>query len=430
LFDYKKITQTISFYTDSAAFAAVAQLNPFENAIKNLEQANRYAHIDSDIFTQIIKPERIHQFTVSAGGKKYKGYRVQHNSARGPYKGGIRYHPHVDLNEVKALALWMALKCAVVNIPYGGGKGGVACDPKKMSPQAIEQVSRGWARAMAKHIGPWKDVPAPDVNTDAQVMAWILDEYEKILGRHEPAVITGKPIELGGSLGREKATSYGGWVVLREAMPYCMNYKNACTVSIQGFGNVGSWLSDILHKRGYKIMAVSDSRGGIYAPNGLDIPKVIEYKNKKGSVVNFPGTKAVRPEEVLELPVDIVAPAALENAITRENAGKIKAKLVLEMANGPTTPEADAILQKKGIKVIPDILANAGGVTVSYFEWAQNLTGYYWDLYEVNLKLERQMKAAWQAVNETAQRHKISYRAAANVLALGRIAKAMQLRGW
>ncbi len=401
--------------------------NPFENAIKNLKSANKYARVSASVFERICKPDHIHQFSISANGKKYAGYRVQHNDARGPYKGGIRYHPQVDLDEVKALATWMSMKCAVVDIPYGGGKGGVACDPKKMSDKDKEAVSRGWARALAPHIGAWKDVPAPDVNTDSQTMAWILDEYEKVTGMHAPATITGKPIELGGSAGRDKATAQGGFFVLRDALKAYKRKKG--TVAVQGIGNVGGWLAEILHKEGFTVVAVSDSKGGIYNPKGLDIHKVMGHKRDTGAVKGFKGAKDITNEALLELPVDILAPAALENVITKENALRIKAKLVLEMANGPITPEADAILRNKKIPVIPDILANAGGVTVSYFEWAQNLNGFAWDLSEVDARLERIMTRAWKSVFETAQQHKITLRTAANVLALGRIAKAMQLRG-
>jgi len=402
--------------------------NPFENAIRNLVQANRYANVPSGIFEKIKKPEQVHKFTIRTSARSYEGYRVQFNSARGPYKGGIRYHPQVDINEVKALALWMALKCAVVDIPYGGGKGGVACDPKQMPAKEKEAVSRGWAKAMAPHIGAWKDIPAPDVNTDSQTMAWILDEYEKITGRHEPAAITGKPVELGGSLGRDKATAQGGYFILRDALK--ANKLKSRTVAVQGVGNVGGWLAEILHDKGFKVVAISDSRGAIHNPKGIDVHGALAHKQKKGMLKGFPGAHEITNEQLLALPVDILAPAALENVITRENAGKIKAKIVLEMANGPTTPEADAILNKKGIIVIPDILANAGGVTVSYFEWAQNLTGYSWDLVEVDRRLERQMSRAFKAVHETSKKHKIPYRTAANVSALGRIATAMQLRGW
>jgi glutamate dehydrogenase (NAD(P)+) len=401
--------------------------NAFDHAIANLKHANKHAKVDAALFSKICTPEHIHQFDIRANGKTYKGYRVQHNAARGPYKGGIRYHPQVDINEVKALATWMSLKCAVVDIPYGGGKGGVACDPKTMTDAQREAVSRGWARAMAPHIGPWKDVPAPDVNTDGQVMAWILDEYEKVIGKHAPATITGKPLELGGSLGRDKATSQGGWFVLREALK--LNKQKAKTVAVQGIGNVGGWLAEILHTQKLTVVALSDSRGGIHNPKGIDVHKALQHKQQKGTLAGFAGAKAITNEALLELSVDVLAPAALENVITAQNAKNIKAKLVLEMANGPTTPEADAILAKKGITVIPDILANAGGVTVSYFEWVQNLSGDTWDLDVVDKKLERQMTRAFKAVHDTARQNKIPYRAAANVVALQRIAKAMQLRG-
>lgn len=405
----------------------MAKPNPFENAIKNLKEANKHAKIAESTFNKIIVPEHIHQFEITANGKKYHGYRVQHNSARGPYKGGIRYHPQVDLDEVKALATWMSLKCAIANIPYGGGKGGVTCNPKELTKEDLQAISRGWAKAMTPHIGPWKDVPAPDVNTDGQTMSWILDEYEKITGSQAPATITGKPIELGGSLGRDKATSQGAYFVLREAIK-ANNHKKG-TISIQGFGNVGGWFATIAHQEGYKIIAVSDSQGGIYNPNGLDVPKVHEHKTKTGKVKDYPGAKNITNEEVLELQCDILAPGALENVITKDNADKIHAKIIIELANGPTTPEADAVLDNKGIIVIPDILANAGGVSTSYFEWVQNLYGYYWDLQEVDTKLDKLMTKSYHEVHNTAKEHKISYRTAANVLALKRIAKAMELRG-
>lgn len=401
--------------------------NPFENAIKNMEHANQFANVPDAIFKKIIAPEHIHEFEITAEGKKYHGYRVQHNSSRGPYKGGIRFHPDVDLDEVKALATWMSLKCAVVNIPYGGGKGGVTCNPKELSQEELQAISRGWAEAMCNHIGPWKDVPAPDVNTNSQIMAWMLDEYEKINNQHVPATITGKPIELGGSLGRDKATSQGGYFALREALN--TNGHKPGTVAIQGLGNVGSWFAKIVAKEGHTVVAVSDSRGAIYNKDGLDVNAVCKHKKETGKVSGFPGAEAFTNEELLELPVDILAPAALENVIHKDNADKIHANVILELANGPTTPEADDILNKKGTIVIPDILANAGGVTVSYFEWAQNLYGYRWDLDEVDAKLEKIMTRAFASVHETAKEHDISYRTAANVLALQRIAKAMALRG-
>lgn len=405
----------------------MAKANPFENAIKNLKEANKHAKISEQTFNKIIVPEHVHQFEIKANGKTYHGYRVQHNSARGPYKGGIRYHPQVDLDEVKALATWMSLKCAVAGIPYGGGKGGVTVDPKTLSKKELEAISRGWAKAMAPHIGPWKDIPAPDVNTDGQTMSWILDEYEKTIGHQAPGTITGKPIELGGSLGRDKATSQGGYFVLREALK--ANKINKGSVAIQGFGNVGGWFATIAHNEGYKVIAVSDSKGGIYNEKGLDILKVHAHKEKTGKVQDFPGAKNITNEEVIELPCDILAPAALENVITKDNADKIHAKIILELANGPTTPEADVILQRKNIILLPDILANAGGVSTSYFEWVQNLYGYYWDLKEVDDKLDKLMTKAFNEVHNTVKEHKITYRAAANVVALKRIAKAMELRG-
>jgi glutamate dehydrogenase/leucine dehydrogenase len=403
--------------------------NAFENAIQNLREANKYAKVPSDVFDRICRPEKVHEFSVSANGRKYYGYRVQHNSARGPYKGGIRYHPQVDIDEVKALATWMSIKCAIAGIPYGGGKGGVACDPKKMSLKEKEAVSRAWARAVANHIGPWKDVPAPDVNTDSQTMAWILDEYEKVIGQHSPAAITGKPVELGGSLGRDKATSMGGFFVLRQALEE-YGLQKLRTVAVQGVGNVGGWLAEILYSEKFRVVALSDSQCGIYNGSGIDVAKAMGHKKKTGSLKGFAGTKEITNEELLGLAVDILAPSALENAITKSNAAGVKAKVLLEMANGPTTPEADTVLAKNRVIVIPDVLANAGGVVVSYFEWAQNLYGYSWGLDEVNEKLGIIMAKAFRDVSAVAEEQKIRLRAAANVLALQRIAKAMQLRGW
>jgi len=401
--------------------------NPFENAVKNLEHANQFANVPDAIFSKIKEPEHVHEFEIPLGDKKVHGYRVQHNSSRGPYKGGIRFHPDVNLDEVKALSTWMSLKCAVVNIPYGGGKGGVTCNPKELSKEELQTIARGWAKAMADHIGPWQDVPAPDVNTNSQIMAWMLDEYEKTIGKHAPAVITGKPLELGGSLGRDKATSQGGYFALREALrTHNITDKR---VAIQGLGNVGSWFAKIVEQEGYTVVAVSDSRGAIYNKNGLNVDAVCKHKKETGQVKDFPGAENTTNEALLELPVDILAPAALENVIHKENADKIQAKVVLELANGPTTPDADKILHEKGIIVIPDVLANAGGVSVSYFEWAQNLYGYRWELDEVDAKLEKLMVNAFNDVHEVKEKHDITHRTAANVLALGRIAKAMELRG-
>jgi len=407
--------------------------NPFENAITQLEKANAFAKVEPRIFELIKTPKRIINVKIPVkmdNGQEvsFEGYRIQHNDSRGPFKGGIRYHPNVSMDEVKALSTWMTLKCAVANIPYGGGKGGIIVDPKKLSKSELEKLSRGYIQKIAQFIGPDKDVPAPDVYTDSQIMSWMLDEFEKINGRHIPGVITGKPIELGGSLGRDKATAQGGVFVL-EAAVKALKFSGK-KVAIQGFGNAGSVAAEILYNNGFTIIALSDSKGGIYSEKGINISKLMEHKNKTGTVQNFPLTKNITNNELLELNTDILIPAALENQITISNANKIKAKIILELANGPTTPEADEILFKKGIHVIPDILANSGGVSVSYFEWVQNLQNYYWDLDEVNKKLKKLMQDAFANVFERAQKNKTDFRTGANVLALERVSKAMQLRGY
>jgi glutamate dehydrogenase/leucine dehydrogenase len=407
--------------------------NPFENAITQLEKANVFAKVEPRIFELIKKPKRIINVKIPVkmdNGQEvsFEGYRIQHNDSRGPFKGGIRYHPNVSMDEVKALSTWMTLKCAVANIPFGGGKGGIIVDPKKLSKLELEKLSRGYIQKIAQYIGPDKDVPAPDVYTDSQIMSWMLDEFEKINGKHIPGVITGKPIELGGSLGRDKATAQGGVFVL-EAAVKALKFSGK-KVAIQGFGNAGSVAAEILYNNGFTVVAVSDSKGGIYSEKGINISKLMEHKNKTGTVQNFPLTKNITNNELLELNTDILIPAALENQITISNANKIKAKIILELANGPTTPEADEILFKKGIHVIPDILANSGGVSVSYFEWVQNLQNYYWDLDEVNKKLKKLMQDAFANVFERAQKNKTDFRTGANVLALERVSKAMQLRGY
>ncbi len=361
--------------------------------------------------------------------KRFEGFRVQYNDARGPTKGGIRYHWQVDEGEVKSLAFWMALKCAVVNIPYGGAKGGVIVNPKDYSETELERISRGYVRAIYEIIGPTKDIPAPDVYTNPQIMAWMLDEYEKIMGQHLPGVITGKPIEIGGSLGRNYATAQGGAFVLDEiARTYKLDPEST-NVVIQGFGNAGSFMAKIIIEMGYNVIAVSDSKGGIYNPKGLDIKEVESHKNKAGSVTDFKGAKNISNEELLELDCDVLVPAALENQITKDNADNIKAKYIIELANGPTTPEADEILDKKKIVVAPDVLANAGGVTVSYFEWVQNLYGYYWTEEEVNKRLEKIMRKAFKETYNMAEEHKTNLRNGAWILAIKRIITAEKLRG-
>ena len=354
----------------------------------------------------------------------FYGYRVQYNNARGPFKGGIRYHPKVDLDEVKSLAFWMAIKCAVANIPYGGGKGGVEVDPKQLSKGELERMSRTFIRSIADAIGPDKDIPAPDVNTTPEIMDWMEDEYSKITGDSSGAVITGKSVSNGGHEGREDATARGGFFVLQEAAKALGIPANA-TVAIQGFGNAGYYMARFLHDAGYRVVAVSDSKGGIYNEKGLDINAVKQLKDSGKSVQDYEGKK-ISNEDVLELPVDVLVPAALENQITEENAGRIKTKIILELANGPTTPQAEEILSKKGITVVPDVLANAGGVTGSYFEWKQNKERTKWTLEKYRAELEKTMRTEFNEVLRFSKEHKCIMRTAAYALALQRIEKAMR----
>ena len=388
----------------------------------------------------------------------FTAYRAQHNNARGPYKGGIRFHPGVTEEEVKALSFWMSVKCAVADIPYGGAKGGVAVDPRSLTKKQLEELSRAWVRAFAEFIGPDQDIPAPDVNTNGQIMAWMMDEFESHVSHktHEShlATFTGKPIELGGSQGREEATGFGGAIILKELIQRLRNRNyqlpitnyqfpdrnQEITVAIQGFGNVGYWFAHFADQAGFKVMAVSDSKGGIYVPEGLNPELTLKCKSEhgylagcycSGSVCDLKKGKQISNEELLTLPVDILVPAALENSLNSQNSPNIQAKIVLEMANGPTTPEADEILKKRGIMVVPDVLCNAGGVTTSYFEWVQNRMGYYWEKEEVLQKLEKKMNQAFEGMWREWERLKEhpSLRIAAYVLALGRILRAMELRG-
>ncbi len=360
----------------------------------------------------------------------FTGFRSQHSTSRGPAKGGIRYHPLVSADEVRALSILMSWKCAVVGIPFGGGKGGVICDPSKLSKGELERLSRGYIRAISKIIGPASDIPAPDVYTDAQIMAWMEDEYERISGKKSFSLITGKPVEVGGSLGRGEATARGGYFVLEEALGDG-DYPAKLSVAIQGFGNAGATLARILSKDGrFLVVAVSDSKGAIRSETGLDVPALLAHKERTGSVLGFPGAKELSNGELLELPVDVLVPAALEGQITKENAGAVGAKIILELANGPTTPDADEILRKAGILVIPDILANAGGVTVSYFEWVQNNSGDVWTEGQVNSRLEGVMQDSYRAVRGIAKDRSVGMRAAAYILAVSRVARATELRGF
>lgn len=361
--------------------------------------------------------------------KVFTGYRVQHNNARGPYKGGIRYHPDVTLEEVTALAMLMTWKTAVVDVPFGGAKGGVKCDPKKMSTSEIERLTRRYTVAIADIIGPYVDIPAPDVYTDSRVMAWMMDTYSQLKGAPTPEIVTGKPVHLGGSEGRQEATSYGVAVCVREAAKkFKLPLKDA-TVAIQGYGNVGYNAAKILHEWGAKIVAVSDSKGGIFNRDGLIPGKVMEHKGRTGSVTNFPESRNISNEELLELNVDFLIPAALEGQITGKNADRIGAKVIVEGANGPTTPEADKILDEKGVKVIPDILANAGGVTVSYLEWVQNLQRFKLSREEVLKRLDEKMVKAFEEVIGYSNRYGVNFRKGALLLAVHRVVEAVNSLG-
>ena len=361
--------------------------------------------------------------------KIFTGYRIQFNNARGPTKGGLRFHPEVDLEDVKMLSFLMALKCAVANIPFGGAKGGVTVDPKKISKGELERVSRAYMRELYKFIGPDTDIPAPDVSTNPEIMAWMLDEYEKIIGKHAPGVITGKPVELGGSLVKDISTSLGGVFVLKEIIKEFNMKPENTKVVVQGFGNVGMNAAKILHEQKYKVIAVSDSKTGIYDEKGLEIEKVIEHKKNNKSLKGFKSAKEITNQEILELDCDVLIPAALEDQITKENADNIKAKIVLELANHPITAEADTTLEKKGIAVVPDILANAGGVVVSYFEWVQNSMNYYWTEEEVLKKLEKYMITATKEVEKECKNFKCSIRDALYISAVNKVLDAERLRG-
>jgi glutamate dehydrogenase (NAD(P)+) len=359
----------------------------------------------------------------------FKGFRVQHNIARGPSKGGIRFHPDVTLDEVKALAMWMTWKCSLVNIPFGGAKGGVICDPKAMSMQELENLTRRFTSEISIIIGPDKDIPAPDVYTTPQVMAWIMDTYSMQCGYSVPGVVTGKPVAIGGSQGRDKATARGCLYVVDEAMNVKGIAIDGARVAIQGFGNAGMHAADLMQKAGYTIVAVSDSRGGVANPKGLDVAGLIAHKKETGSVVGFTGGERISNKDVLEYDCEVLVPAALEKVITRENAPQIRAKIVAEAANGPTLPEADKILYDRGIMVLPDILANAGGVTVSYFEWVQDLQENFWEEDEINERLKRKMTRAFKDTYEQSQRLGIDMRRGAYVVAVSRVAEATKLRG-
>jgi glutamate dehydrogenase len=406
--------------------------NPYEVALEQLDIAGEKLGLDPAIHEMLKRPLRVIIVNIpvlmdNGRVRVFTGYRVQYNDALGPTKGGIRYHPDLTLDEVIALAAWMTFKTAVVGLPIGGAKGGVRCNPKEMSLSELERLTRGYTRAIAKFIGSNMDVPAPDVYTNEQVMAWIMDEYNEITGGHAPGVVTGKPIDIGGSRGRSEATSRGlVYTVVEAAKHLGIELKEAKAV-IQGYGNVGFNAAKILHELDFEIIAVSDSKGGIYNPEGLDPLEVKEHKNRTGSVIGFPEAKNITNKELLELECDILIPAALENQITHENAHDIKARIIAEGANGPTTPEADKILREKGVFIIPDILANAGGVTVSYFEQVQNQMNYYWTEEEINGRLETVMRNSFRGVLSISRQYEVPMRTAAYILAVKKIANAIKI---
>ena len=411
------------------------KLSPWESQLVNIKKVSDFMGLEPAVYEVVSKPKRILQVALpikmdDGSVTCFEAFRIHHNDARGPTKGGIRYFPHLDLDTEKALAAWMTWKNAVVNLPYGGGKGGIACDPKKLSKGELERLTRAYAVAIARFVGVDLDVPAPDVGTNAQIMAWFVDEYYKVTGQIIPGVITAKPIPLGGSLGRTAATGRGCFFAAVEASKAFDIPIKGASVSVQGYGNVAYYAALNFHDAGAKIVAASDSRGGVYNKDGLDPRKLMEHKAKTRSVVGFPGCEEIGTKGPLTVECDILAPCALEDMITGENAAEIKTKLIVEGANGPTTPEADKILDDMGVVRIPDILANAGGVTVSYFEWVQNRMGYYWTEEEVDQRLERIMKQAFKDVHGQAKKYNVNMRYGAYALAIGRVAEAMRLLGW
>ena len=413
---------------------AIVEKNAYDVALENFDLAANALGLDENVRAMIKYPERILSVSVPVrmdSGKvmRFEGYRVQHSTLRGPAKGGIRFHPNVTVDEVKALATWMTWKCAVVNIPFGGGKGGVTCNPKALSMGELERLSRRYASAILPLIGPEKDIPAPDVYTTPQIMAWIMDTYSMNKGYPIHGVVTGKPISLGGSLGRNEATGRGVFYTTVSSCEHLGIPLKGARVVVQGFGNAGSIAAELFHGAGAKVLAVNDTRGCIFNEKGLDIPAVVAFKQRTGTVVGFPGAQSIQPEELLALECEILVPAALENAITAENAHTIRARVVAEAANGPVTPEADRILDEKGVFLIPDILCNAGGVTVSYFEWVQDENHLFWDENDVNTRLEKVMKRAFNDVLKIHLDHKANMRLAANMLGVGRVAETSRVRG-
>jgi len=414
----------------------MAELNPFKIAQDQLDRAADRLGLDAPTHELLRWPQRELLVTIPVHMddgkiKVFHGYRVQYNYARGPAKGGLRWHPEETIDTVRALAAWMTWKTAVVDIPLGGGKGGVTCNPKIMSDGEKQRLARGYIRAVASVLSVTKDVPAPDVYTTPQIMAWMMDEYETMTGEHHPAVITGKPIPLGGSEGRGDATARGGIYIVREAANILGINLNGKTMAVQGFGNAGQYAALLgSEKLGLELVAASDSKGGIYNGKGLDPKKVVDYKLRTGGLQGFPEAEAISNEELLELNVTVLFPAALENVITAANAGKVRCKISCELANGPTTPEADEILYRNQVFVLPDFLANAGGVTVSYFEQVQSTYNFYWPLAEVHQRLDEKMTRAFHGVHQMHLNEKVTMRQAAYLVSVARVAEACKLRGW
>jgi glutamate dehydrogenase (NAD(P)+) len=414
------------------------EANPYEMFKTQVRLAGEKLGLSPDLLSIIETPERVLEVSIPVRMddghiEVFKGYRVQHSSVRGPCKGGIRYHPAVTVDEVKALAGWMTLKCAVVDIPFGGGKGGIVCDPMKLSEGELERLTRRYTAMILPLIGPNRDIPAPDVNTNAKIMNWFMDTATALRGEPMYAIVTGKDVAVGGARGRREATGRGVMIITQEVLARLGKKLEGITVAVQGFGNVGSVAALLLHEAGAKVVGVADISGGLYNPNGLNIPELMEYvaRSPKRLIAGYtaPGVSPIPADEVLTLDVDVLIPAALEGQITERNAKRIKAKVIVEGANGPTTPEADVILEERGHIVVPDILANAGGVVVSYFEWVQNLQYFYWDEAETNARLAQIMRRAFQDVWTMAQEKKVSLRIAAQMLALSRVAEAIRLRG-
>lgn len=411
--------------------------NPWKNALTQLRITAEIIDLDKNILKILEKPAKtlITSFPVTMDDESievFEGYRVQHNATRGPCKGGIRYAPDVNLDEVKALASWMTYKTAIVNIPYGGAKGGVIVDPRKLSVRELKRLTRRYTYSILGMLGPERDIPAPDINTTPEIMGWIMDTYSMIQGHTELGIVTGKPLELGGSLGRLKATGRGVHIIMEEALKQQKQSSKNATIAIQGFGNVGSNFAQIAHQNGAKIIAVTDAHSGCYNPEGLNIPEILDYvtNNPNRTVDGYPNAEIITNKELFTLDVDILAPCATQNQITRENADKIEAKLIVEGANGPTTPLADSILNEKGTVILPDILANAGGVTVSYFEWVQGLQYFFWDENQVNAALKKILVGAFADINQMKEKYNTQdFRTAAMALAVHRVARAIQLRG-